>query len=432
METIEKTIAAKVKVIKEEPCEITFSVELPSDEVTKETDSVYQNIKSRASLPGFRTGKAPMELIRQNFTDRARQTILENLVGKAATQVLRERKIQTLDTPKVEKIDFEFGKPLSFEMKVEKDPEIKLKDYKGLKATKAAVAVTNEMVTKTLDDLRERNATLVASADTKVGAGHFAVIDFEGKIEGKAFPGGSAKNYLLDMAAPQTIAGFSDGLAGATLAEKKTIQVRFPADYPRKEWAGKEAVFEVTVKEIKEKKLPAGDDEFAKDLGLGSLAELQEKIRQNLEKEETNRAEKDFEEQLYQALLDKHALSVPTTLVEERVNTLSQRALGNLERQGLIVKGDAQAEKTVREKSRPQAEKDVRLSYLLKAIAEAEKLDATEEDLATLKKQAAEENKDHPEAVDKYFIEHNVALRASLTEGKVLEFLKKNAKVKPA
>src|SRR5438128_1288269 len=115
METLEKPLSMKVKVIKEEPCELTFSIELAKDEVEKETNTVFQNIQTRASLPGFRTGKAPMDLVRKNFEGRARQTVLENLVGRGVGQVLRERKLETIDTPHIEKISFEPGKPLSFQ-----------------------------------------------------------------------------------------------------------------------------------------------------------------------------------------------------------------------------------------------------------------------------------------------------------------------------
>ncbi len=430
METMEKGLAAKVKVVKEESCEITFSVELPKEEVIKETDAVYQSIQSRAALPGFRTGKAPIEMVRKHFADRARQHVVENLIGRAAAQVIRERKLQTIDTPKIEKLEFEFGKPLQFQMKVEKDPEIKLKDYKGLKVNRAAIKVTEQNVKKTLEELRERNSTLVASEAPKVGKNHFVVVDFEGKIDGKTFPGGSATNYLLDMTQPQTIAGFSEGLIGAALNEKRAVNVTFPADYFRKEWASKQAVFDVTIKEIKEKKLPALDDEFAKDLGLTSLEELRKKVHENIEKEETAKADKEMEEQIHQGLLDNHKFEIPPTLVEERTRTLTQRALNNLQKQGLVQAGDQQAEATILEKSRPQAERDVRLSYLLRAIAAQEKLDATDADVNDLKKKALDENKDQAEMVEKYFQERNLAIRASLTEGKVLDFLKKNAKVK--
>jgi trigger factor len=432
MDTMEKALPTKVKVVKEEPCEITFSVELPKEEVARETEAVYQNIQSRASLPGFRTGKAPLELIKRNFADKARQTVIENLIGKAASQVIRERKLSTIDSPRVEKLEFDLDKPLSFQMKVEKDPEIKAKDYKGIKVSRPAGKVTDEMVGKMLQDLQERNASLQASTAAKVEKSSFAVIDFEGKIDGKPFPGGSAKNYLLDMTTPQTIAGFSDGILGASVNETRSVNVSFPADYFRKEWAGKQAVFEVTVKEIKEKKLPVLDDEFAKDLGLGSLEELKSKMRENLEKDETAKADKEVEEQLYQALLDHNPFSVPPTLVEERTRTLAQRALSNLARQGLIKAGDEQAEKTVLEKSRPQAERDVRLSYLLKSIAAQEKLDAEDADVTTLKQKALAENADQTAQVEKYFQEHGRSIRASLTEGKVLDFLKANAKIKTA
>jgi trigger factor len=234
------------------------------------------------------------------------------------------------------------------------------------------------------------------------------------------------------MNQPQTIAGFSAGILGAEIGKQREVKVTFPGDYARKEWAGKEAVFQVTVKEIKEKKLPNLDDDFAKDLGLTSLEELKGKVRENLQKELTAKADRAVEEQIDQALLDNHQFSVPPTLVEERTRTLTHRALSNLHRQGLVAPGDKQAEETIREKSRPQAEKDVRLSYLFKSIAGQEKLEATEAGVEELKKKALEETKDNPQNVEKYFQERDLAIRASLTEGKVLEFLKNTAKVKTA
>lgn len=430
METIEKPLSAKIKIVKEEPCELTFSVELAKDEVSKETATVFQQIQSRASLPGFRTGKAPLEMVKKNFADRAKQQVLENLIGRAAAQVLREHKVQSIDTPKIEKLEFEEGKPLSFQMKVEKDPEVKAKNYKGIKITKSNVKVTEDAVKKTLEELQDRNSTIVASDAKKVTNANFAVVDFEGKIDDKTFPGGTAKDFLLDMAQPQTIAGFSDGLLNAKVGETKTVNVTFPEDYARKEWAGKKAVFEVTVKEIKEKKLPTLDDDFAKDLGLTSIAELKQKVQENLEKEETAKADKEVEEQIYQALLDGNSFPVPQSLVEERAQTLTKRAISQLARQGLIKPDDAQAQKTLSEKSRPQAEKDVRLSYLLKSIASQEKLEANQEDVDKLKQKALEENKDQTAQVEKYFAERDLSIRASLTEGKVFEFLKTNAKTK--
>jgi trigger factor len=430
METLEKPLSAKVKVLKEEECLVTLSVELPKEEVAKELESVFQRIQSRASLPGFRTGKAPMDLVRKNFADRARQTLLEELVSRASTQVIRERKLEIIDTPRVEKLDYDEGKPLLFHLRIEKDPVVKVKDYKGIRVTRPTTLVTEEDVAKALEDIRERNASLVAAPARTVEKTHFAVIDFEGKIDGKPFPGGSSKNYLLDMNQPQTIAGFSEGILGAELGKERSVQVRFPADYARKEWVNKDAVFQVKVKEIKEKKLPNLDDEFAKDLGLTSLTELKQKVRENLQKEQDAKADKEVEEQIYQLLIDNHKFSIPPTLVDERVTTLTRRALSNLQRQGLVAPGDKQAEVTLREKSRPQAEKDVRLSYLLKGIAMQENLVAAQADIDELKKKALAETQDKPENVDKYFQERDFAIRASITESKVLEFLKKTAKIK--
>jgi len=432
METLEKALDAKVKVVKEESCEITLSIELPKGDVVKETDAVFKTIQSRAVLPGFRTGKAPLEMVRKSFADKARQHVVENLIARAASQVIRERKISAIDTPKIEKLDFDFEKPLVFVMKIEKDPEVKAKNYKGLKVTRPADDATPDIVNKELEELRERNATLVASADAAVSNTNFAVVDFEGKIDGKTFQGGSSKNYLLDMAQPQTIAGFSEGIIGAKINETRDVKVTFPADYGRKEYAGKEAIFQIAIKEIKEKKMPALDDDFAKDLGLGSLAELKEKVQGHLKKNLTDKADKDVEDKLYTALLDEHIFNVPASLVEERNKGLAQRALYNLARQGLVSMEDKQAAATLTEKTRPQAEKDVRLSYLLKSIAAQENLEATQDDVEVLHKKALMEEGAKASEIEKYFQERDIAIRASLTEGKVLEFLKKNAKIKTA
>src|SRR5260221_11175104 len=129
MDTLEKPLSTKIKVIKEEDCLVTLSIELPKDEVAHELESVFQKIQSRASLPGFRVGKAPIDMVRKNFADRARQTVLENLVSRASTQVIKERKIEAIDTPRVEKLEYDLGKSLLFHLTVEKDPVLKEKDY---------------------------------------------------------------------------------------------------------------------------------------------------------------------------------------------------------------------------------------------------------------------------------------------------------------
>src|SRR5882762_3531671 len=159
METLEKPLSTKVKVIKEEDCLVMFSVELPKDLVAQELELVYQRIQSRAALPGFRTGKAPIEMVRKNFAEKARQTLLEELISRASTQVIRERKLEVIDTPRVEKLEYDSGKPLLFHLRVEKDPVVKAKDYKGIKVNKPSTTVTEGDIAKTLEDIRERNAS---------------------------------------------------------------------------------------------------------------------------------------------------------------------------------------------------------------------------------------------------------------------------------
>lgn len=421
---------AKIKILHDEPCALTLAVELPQEEVVRETETVFRDIQARVSLPGFRLGRAPMDLIRQHFSSKARSTVIENLVTRSVPELLKAHAIEMVNAPRVEKIEFQFDRPLSFQIKVEREPKVKVKDYKGIKIAQRRAEVTDSKAQEAVDELRERNAVWVDAGDTELGRAHLAVVDYTGRLDDAPIPGGQAQNQMIDMSAPQTLVGFTDGLLGARKGETREVAVTFPSDYPQGAMAGKSAQFTVTLKEIKKKKVPAADDEFAKDLGLGSLDALKAKARQNLEMQAQKAAEIDLENQIHQALLGANHFPVPPSMVLERTQSLIGRALRRLQAQGLSESREAFQNPQWQEQFRPEAERQVRLYFILRAVAQQEKLEATEVDVAAAQERALRENPEQRSEIETYFQKNLETVKSSLTEENVLKWIKAHAKIR--
>jgi trigger factor len=420
----------KIKVLERKGCSATLSVVVPAEEVSHAIEEAYKDVQRRARMPGFRQGKAPMELIKKNFAGQALEHGINELLRETVHHALETEKIVPLAAPAVDKVDYHDGKPLKYEIKVECAPEVELKEYKGLPVVKKSAAVSDADVAQRLDALRENNAKLAPSEAETVADGLFASVDYEASIDGAPVEGGKAQDQLIEVSAPQSITGFNDGLKGMKKGETKDLSIPFPADHPNKALAGKTALFKVTVKDVKEKKLPAADDEFAKDLGVESLAALKDTLRKNLEAERARDAQQDTERQLIDGLLERHVFEVPPSLVEERAERLTERLKEFLSRQGATPSDwNANADK-MRERNRPEAEKQVRLSYLLIAVAEKENIEATDADVDEAIRKAAEGvPAEKLDEMKKWYEERRENLRAQLKEEKIFKFLLDNAKV---
>ncbi|MBI3291314.1 MAG: trigger factor [Elusimicrobia bacterium] len=419
----------KVTVVEDTPCTVKLTVEVSAADVRQETEAAYQAIRENATLPGFRAGKVPIELVKQNFSHSARRRAADRLLSLAVQQVLRDRKLQLVTDPLVDHLQFEFERPFSFQLTVEKLPTFTLKDYKHIKVVQKAREVTDERVEETLQVLRERNAQLVPVSEGTVSRNHFVVVDYAGTVEGQMIHGGSAQNVLIDMTAPQMISGLAEGILGMHRGEEKVIPVQFPENHPEKTLAGKQALFTVSVKEIKEKRVPALDDELAKDLGATSLEELRQRIRTSLQKNDQEDSQKEVEDQIAAHLLKVHTFPVPLTLVNLRLETLSTRmeeALVPRQQAGAITK---EQRSQWRERLRPEAERQVHLSLILRAIAEAEHLEVTEEELRATVEASVAAHPDQREAVERSFAERRERVLAALHEQKIFQFLKDHAKL---
>ncbi len=372
----------KVKIDSEKECVQKVSVELPASKVKETIEKAFASVQAKAKVPGFRPGKTPIELIKKTFQDAAYAQAQDDLLREGVLEAMKVKKINAIQTPVVHTAHFTPDKPFHFEFTVEVAPTFKVAPYKGLKLTRKSDVLKDEDVEKTLKQLLESNASLTESKAETLSSTHFAVIDYEGFLDGKPMEGAKAENFLIDMSAPQAIAGLAEGLQGAKPGETKEVTVKFPADSPSVDLAGKEAVFKVKLNAIKEKQLRALDDEFAKDMGLKSLEELKGKVRETLEKDKKQASRRDLENQVIEKLVEDNKFFVPASLVERQVEHLKSQQKKRMAGQGTaeadldkMLEGHA-AELKVR------AEKEVRLVYVLSTIGEAEKIDVTEDELS--------------------------------------------------
>lgn len=426
----EKKDDIKVNIVDQKPCSIVMSIEVPHPEVSEETERVYQDIQKVAQVPGFRAGKAPMDLVKKNYTSAAREKVIENLIRRTLFSSLKAHGIEPIDSPTINEMSFEFDRPFTYQVRAERHPEVKAKDYKGIKITKEIHPVTEARVKEQIEALRERNARLVESKSDTVNDKSFVTVDSECFKGTEPVNELKAKNQLIDLSSPQTIPGFKEGLVGAKKDEERDIKVKFPDEYPDKKIAGQEMNFKIKVLAIKEKELPALDDELAKDFGLKDLAELQTKVRESMEAEETKRQDQEVEKQIIDHLVKVNEFPVPDSLVEEQLNYLLKRMEDYLRRQGLSQEEWNKNIDRWREKYKPEAERNVRVSYILNGIADEEKLGVTDDDLKAERERMEKANPERAADVEKYFNEQKSRISANLKEEKIFKFLLDNAKVK--
>ncbi len=422
----------KFKAKDEKPCKTTFAVQVPAEYFAEKKKKVALEFQRAAQLPGFRQGKAPIEMILKNFSHKVDDATVEQLLKEVVPHVLKEKAIHPVATPMVDQLEVSETKPVTFNLIVEHSPEFKLKGHKSIPLEKKVKKITAADVDRELETLRERNSQLVPSKAETVEKTHFAIIDYAGSMDGKLMDELISENQLIDMNQPQTIAGFAEGILGMKKSESKDLPIAFPKEYPNKELAGKDVVFKITLQDIKEKSVPNLDDDFAKDLGLPSLAELKGKVEESLKSWTEKNAQSELEKQIYDHLIKENAIPVPDSMVEYQLDALVSQAL---QREFHPQEKKTEQEwdelkKKLRDESKAHAERLVRLSYIINAIANQEKLNATEEDLKAEREKAEKGNPERKGEIDEFFKKNVSRIASQVTEDKVLKFLTDNAKIK--
>jgi trigger factor len=365
-----------------------LTVEVEAAEVSKGLDAAFQKVVKKVNVPGFRKGKMPRGMFEQRFgVESLYQDALDILLPEAYASAIVETGIEPVDRPEIDIEQMEKGQNLIFKATVIVKPEVKLGEYKGLEVEAFDATVSDEDVENEIKTLQERQAELVVKEEGTADNGDTVVIDFEGFVDGEAFEGGKAENYSLELGSNSFIPGFEEQLVGTATGESKDVEVNFPEEYHAAELAGKPAVFKVTVHEIKTKQLPALDDEFAKDVDdeVESLDALKEKIKNRLVSDKEHQAEHHVRDAVVEAAAKNAEIEVPDAMVDTELDRMMNEFEQRLQMQGmnleLYFQFSGQNEDVLREQMKEEAANRVRVNLTLEAIAKAENIEATDEDV---------------------------------------------------
>ncbi len=408
-----------------------INVEIAPDTVAQEMEKALADVAKKARIPGFRPGKAPKAIVEKHYGDEVRSEVVQRLVSEHYLRALQDNNLNPVEMPHIENVSsLAKGQPLSFSATVEVRPQIQLGNYDGIEVKEQSLAVTDEEMGQTLDRLREMYAQLEVVEGRPLEQTDTAIIDFEGFREGKAIEGAKASDHMLALGTNSLIPGFEEQLVGMKQGESREINVTFPADYNNKDLAGKDALFKVSLKEIKKKVLPELNDDFAKDIGGNkSLDELKEGIKKDLEARKRDEQATAQREQIMTKLVDAHTFDVPPGMVEGELQSMARQQATRMARRGADLKNFDLAK--FRDENRALAEKRVKGTLLLDVIAEKEKIDVTDQELNSALAGMARSAGQTVDAIKKYYdsIDGGIEnLRRSLVHEKALGLLLSRAK----
>lgn len=412
-----------------------LTVTVDADKVNEGLDYAFKKVVKTINVPGFRKGKIPRPLFEKRFgVESLYQDALDYILPEAYAKAVEESGIEPVDRPEIDIEQLEKGKELIFKATVTVKPEVKLGEYKNLEVEKVDTEVTDEDVENELKALQERYAELVVKEDGKAEEGDTVVIDFEGFVDGEPFEGGKAENYSLELGSGSFIPGFEDQLIGTKAGDEKDVEVTFPEEYHAEELAGKPAVFKVKVHEVKAKVLPELDDEFAKDVDeeVETLEDLKAKIKDRLKHQKEHEAEHALQDAVVEKATANAEIDIPEVMIENEIDRMMQEFSQNLSAQGmnleLYYQFSGQTEEDLRNQMKENAETRVRTSLTLEAIAKAENIEASEEDVEKELQRMADQFNLSVEDIKKVLgdLEN---LKADLRINKAVEFLVENAKV---
>jgi trigger factor len=424
-----------VKWEKSEGNQGVLTIEVEAAEVNKGLDEAFKKVVKQINVPGFRKGKMPRQMFEKRFgVESLYQDALDVILPDAYANAIEEAGINPVDRPEIDVEQMEKGLNLIFKATVTVMPEVTLGDYKGIEVEKFNTEVTDEDVNNEIKTLQERQAELVVKEEGQAAAeGDTVVLDFEGFVDGEAFEGGAAENHSLELGSNSFIPGFEEQLVGLVTGAEKDIEVSFPEEYHAAELAGKPAVFKVKIHEIKSKELPELDDEFAKDVDeeVETLTELKEKTRKNLEHDKMHQEESHIRDTVIEKAAGNAEMDIPEVMISNEVDRMMKDFEQRIQSQGLNLElyyqFSGQDEEALKAQMLDEAKNQVRVSLTLDAIAKAENIEATEEDVNAEIEKMAEMYKMEVADIKKTLgsLEN---LKGDLKINKAIDFLIENSK----
>jgi trigger factor len=406
-----------------------ISVEIPAEEVTRETEALVQKYQKVARLPGFRAGHVPPSIIRQRFKEDLKSDVVESLVPRYFRKEAEKQGLVPVSQPRVTDLHIHEGEPLRFKASFEIMPEIKVEGYKELRAEHPQIDVKDEEVEEALNSVREQHATYTSVEGRALQDGDFAQASMDGRpkeAEDKTQPV-HMDEVLIEIGGKNTVPEFSENLRGANAGETREFEVKYPEDSTEKRLAGKTLVYTVKVQAIKQKNLPELNDEFAKELGeFTGLDQVRKQIRENMQAERKHDAEREAKDKLVNELVKRNEFEVPESLVDRQIDLRLERGLRALAAQGMKMEDMKKMDlPRLRAGQRDQAVQDVKSSLLLDRIAELENIDVGEDELNHEIEALAQQTKQTSEAVRARLTQDGGLdrIRNRIRSEKTLEFL---------
>jgi len=415
----------------EATCRRELELEIPAEDVQKTIERVAREFARVARVPGFRPGKAPVTLVRRRFAEDIKSEVLQSLLPDRIEQEVTAQKMVPVTRPQVDKVDFPEGGPVKFRAVFEVLPEFNLGEYKNLEVAVEAVEITDAEVETALGEMRERAATFAPVEGRAIADSDFAQINLIGAPQGGGEPI-QAEGVMCHIGAEETLGAFSENLRGAQPGERKEFDVSYPADYPDPKLASKGFHYSVQVTGIKEKKLPALDDAFAKDVSdAATLEELRGKLRQSLEAARDSQQKAQARERLLAKLVAAHDFPVPEALVEHQMDVRLERVVRQLASQGVDPRAVNVDWVSLRRRQQERAVEDVKAELLLDHIATAEGIDVTEEEIQKELEHLAGHGGESATAVRARLTKQGALdrMKSKLQSEKTLEWLYRNARI---
>jgi len=416
--------------------EVKLEITVEASKFDEAIKKVYFKSAKYFNIPGFRKGKAPMQIVEKYYGKEIFYEDAFNEVAEVALEeAIKENKLDVVSRPDIDVTQIEKGKDLIFTAVMQTKPEAELGKYKGIEIKKIEYNVTDEDINHELGHMQEHNSRLITIEDRPVEKGDIATIDFEGFVDGKAFDGGKAEGHELEIGSNTFIPGFEDQVIGMKIDEEKDINVKFPEEYFSKELAGKDATFKVKVHEIKKKELPELDDEFAKDVSeFDTLKELKADIKAKQEEQNKEKAKYETQDAVIKALCEDIKVDIPSGMIEMEVENMLKDIEQRLSYQGLKLEQYLQmmgkTAEDMKKEYEPQAIDAIKSRLALEAVVKAEKIKATDKEIEEKMKEMA---KNYGKENDEEFMKNeNVRnyIKQGIESEKAIDFLVENAKIK--
>ena len=362
-----------------------LTIEVPADDLEKALQSAYMKQKNKISLPGFRKGKVPRQMIEKMYgAEIFYDDAANELIPKAYAEAYDEAELDIVSRPQINVVQIEKGKPFIFTADVATKPEVTLGEYKGLEIEKVSTRVTQKEVDAKIQEEAEKNARTITVTDRPVQDGDEVILDFEGFVDGVAFEGGKGENYPLTIGSGSFIPGFEEQLVGAEAEKEMEVKVTFPEDYHAEDLKGKEAVFKCTIHEIKAKELPEIDDEFAAEVSeFDTLEEYKADVKAKIKEQKAADGKRNQEDQAVEQAVKNAEYEIPQPMIETQTTQMVEDFAQRIQSQGITLEQYFQftgltAEKMM-EDMRPQAIKRIETRLVLEAVAKAENIEITDE-----------------------------------------------------